>query len=56
MKKALNMSFLKLQQSMINVKFLNVCAFFLDTCSSKISNSEKKIEKKDLIFMKINII
>ena len=56
MKKALNISFLKFQQSTINVKSLNVHALFLNMCSLKILNSEKKIKKKNSVFMKINVI
>ena len=55
-KKVLNVSFLKLQQSTVNVKSLNVCALSLDTHSLKISNLKKEIKKKDLIFMKINAV
>ena len=55
-KKVLNVNLLKSQQSMINVKSLNIHALFLDTCSLKISNSKKKIKKKDLIFVKIDVI
>ena len=56
MKKVLNVSLSKPQQSMINVKSLNVHALFLNTHSSEISNSEKKIEEKNLIFMKVDVI
>ena len=55
-KKALNMSFLKFQQSTINVRFLNVHAFFFNTCSLKISNSKKEIKEKNLIFVKVNVV
>ena len=54
MKKTLNVSFLKSQQSTVDVRSLSVHALFLDTCSLKISNLEKKIKEKDLIFMKID--
>ena len=54
MKKALNVSFLKSQQSIIGVRSLNVCVLFLDMCSLKISDLKKEIEEKDLIFVKIN--
>ena len=50
------MSFLKSQQLTVNVKSLNVHAFFLDTYSLKISNLKKEIEEEDLIFVKINVI
>ena len=53
-KKVLNVSFSKFQQSMIDVKSFNVHVFSFNMCSSEISNSEKEIEKKDLIFVKIN--
>ena len=56
MKKALNMSSLKSQQSTVNVRFLNVYAFFLNICSSEILDLKKKIKKKNLIFIKINVI
>ena len=56
MKKVLNVNFSKSQQSMIDVRFLNVHALFLDTCSSEILNSEKEIKKKDLIFVKIDAV
>ena len=55
MKKILNVSSLKSQQSMIDVRFLNVCALFLDTHSSEISNLKKEIKKENLIFVKINV-
>ena len=55
-KKILNVSFLKSQQSIINVRSLNVYALFFNMCSLKILNLKKKIEEKDLIFMKINVI
>ena len=54
MKKVLNVSFSKFQQSMIDVRSFNIHAFFLDTHSSEILNLKKKIKKKNLIFMKIN--
>ena len=54
MKKILNVSFLKSQQLIINIRFLNVHALFLNTCSSEILNLKKEIKKKNLIFMKIN--
>ena len=41
---------------MINVRSLNVHAFFLDTHSLEILNLKKKIKKKDLIFVKIDAI
>ena len=56
MKKALNVSFLKSQQLMINVRFLNVHVLFLNMHSLKILNSKKEIEKKNSIFVKINVI
>ena len=56
MKKVLNVSFLKSQQSIINVRSLNVHALFFNTCSLKISDLKKEIEEKDLIFVKINVI
>ena len=56
MKKALNVDFLKSQQSMINVRSLNVHALFFNMYSSEILNLEKEIKKKDLIFVKINAI
>ena len=56
MKKILNVNFLKFQQSMISVRFFNICVFFLDMHSSEILNSEKEIKKKNLIFVKIDII
>ena len=56
MKKFLNVSSLKSQQLTVNVRFLNVCILFLDTCSLKVSNLKKEIEKKDLIFIKINAV
>ena len=55
MKKVLNVSFSKLQQSMINVKFLNICVLFLNTHSSEILNLKKEIKKENLIFMKIDV-
>ena len=55
MKKILNVNSLKFQQSMINVKFLNIHAFFLDMCLLKILNLKKEIKEKDLIFMKIDV-
>ena len=55
-KKILNVNSLKLQQSMIDVRFLNVCVFFLDMCSSEISDLKKEIEKKNLIFIKVDVI
>ena len=39
---------------MIDVKSLNVYAFFLDMCSSEILNLKKTIKKKNLMFMKID--
>ena len=54
MKKVLNVSFLKFQQLIINVKFFNVHALFFNMCSSEISNLKKKIKKENLIFVKIN--
>ena len=56
MKKILNMSFSKLQQLTVDVKFLNVCALSLDMHSLKILNLKKEIKKKDLVFVKINVI
>ena len=56
MKKILNMSFLKSQQLTINVRSFNVCAFFFNTCSLKVLDLKKEIEKKNLIFMKINAV
>ena len=56
MKKILNVSFLKFQQSMISVKFFNVYVFSFNICSLKILNLKKKIKKKNLMFMKINVI
>ena len=41
---------------MINVKYLNICAFFLNMCSLKISDLKKEIKEKDLIFVKINAV
>ena len=41
---------------MINVKFFNICVFFLDMYSLKILDLKKKIEEKNLMFMKINVI
>ena len=55
MKKVLNVSFSKSQQSTVNVRFLSVCALFLDTHSLEVSDLKKKIKKKDLIFVKINV-
>ena len=55
-KKVLNVSFLKFQQSTIDVRSFNVCTFFFNTHLSEISNLKKKIEKKNSIFMKINVI
>ena len=40
---------------MIDVRSLNVCTLFLDMCSLKILNLKKKIKKKDLIFVKIDV-
>ena len=54
MKEILNVSFLKSQQSTVDVKFFNVHALFLNMCSSEILNLKKEIKKKNLIFMKIN--
>ena len=45
-KKALNISFLKSQQLMINIKFFNVYVLFLDIYSLKILNLKKKFKKK----------
>ena len=56
MKKALNISFLKFQQSTVNVRFFNVYVLSFNTCSSEILNLKKKIEEKNLIFMKINAV
>ena len=56
MKKILNMSFLKFQQLTVNVRSLNVHVFSFDTHSLKISNLKKEIEKKDSVFVKINVI
>ena len=56
MKKILNVSFLKFQQSMIDVRFFNVHVLSLDMHSLKILNLKKEIEKKNLIFMKINAV
>ena len=56
MKKALNVNFLKFQQSTVDVRSLNVHAFFLDTCSLEILNLKKEIKEKDLIFVKINAV
>ena len=56
MKKTLNVNFLKSQQSMIDVKSFNVCAFSLDMCLLKILNLEKKIKEKNSVFMKINAV
>ena len=56
MKKALNVSFLKSQQSTINVRSFNVCVLFLNMHSLKVSDSKKEIEKEDLIFVKVNVI
>ena len=53
-KKVLNVSSLKSQQSMIDVKSFNICAFSFNTCSSKILNLKKKIEEKNSVFMKID--
>ena len=55
MKKALNVSFLKLQQSTVSVKFLSVHALFFNTHSSKVSDSKKEIKKKNLIFVKVDV-
>ena len=41
---------------MIDVKSFNVHAFFLNMCSSEILNLKKEIKKKNLIFVKINVI
>ena len=56
MKKILNVNSLKSQQLMIDVRFFNVHAFSLDMCSLKILNLKKEIEKKNLIFVKINAV
>ena len=50
MKKVLNVSFLKFQQLIINVKSFNVYAFFFNTHSLKILNLKKKIKKKFNIY------
>ena len=55
-KKILNVNFLKSQQSMIDVKSLNVHAFFLDTHSSEILDLKKEIKRKDSVFVKINAV
>ena len=55
-KKTLNVNFLKSQQSMINVRSFNVHVFFFNMHSSEISDLKKEIEKKNLIFIKINVI
>ena len=56
MKKTLNVNFLKLQQSIVDVKSLNVCVFFLDMCSSKISDLKKKIKEKNSVFVKVDAV
>ena len=56
MKKVLNVNFLKFQQLTVNVISFNIHALFLDMCSLKILNLKKKIKKKNLTFMKINVI
>ena len=56
MKKVLNVNSLKSQQSMIDIRFLNVYVFSFNMCSLKILNSKKEIEKKNLIFVKVNVI
>ena len=56
MKKTLNMNSLKSQQSTVGVRSFNVCVLFLNMCSSEILNLKKEIEKKDLIFVKVNAV
>ena len=56
MKKTLNVNSLKFQQSTVGVRSLSVYALFFDMCSLKISDLKKKIKKKDLIFVKIDVI
>ena len=56
MKKILNVSFSKSQQSIINVRSFNVHVLFLDMCSLKILNLEKEIKKKNSIFVKVNAV
>ena len=56
MKKVLNVSSLKSQQLMIGVRSLSICTLFLDTHSSKILNLKKEIEKKDSVFVKIDVV
>ena len=41
---------------MIDVKFLNVYAFFLNTHLLKILNLKKEIKEKNSVFMKINAV
>ena len=46
MKKVLNVSFLKSQQSMKSVKIFNVHVLFFNICLSEILNLKKKLKKK----------
>ena len=39
---------------MIDIRFFNVCALFLNMCSLKILNLKKEIEEKNSVFIKIN--
>ena len=56
MKKVLNVSFLKFQQSIINVRSFNIYALFFNTHLSEISNLKKEIKEKNSVFIKINVI
>ena len=51
---ALNVGFLKSQQSMIGVRSFSVCVLSLGMCSPEVSDLKKEIKGEDLVFVEVD--